>query len=96
MQLAPRADVELGKDPVQVGSDGAMGQEESIADLPVGQTLGRELGDLKFLRGEQGPGRPFRLRGNGARCGQLGGGSLRPGGGADLREDGERAGQRTA
>ena len=42
-------DAELGIDPIQVGADRAMGQEESLADLPIGKARGRESCDLELL-----------------------------------------------
>src|SRR3954454_6411736 len=48
-QLATRRDPELREHPVQVGADRAMREEQSPADLPVGQAVGGELGDLELL-----------------------------------------------
>src|SRR5437588_6223815 len=48
-----RRDPEFGEDAVQVGSDRAMGQEELLADLLVGEAAGGELSDLAFLGGER-------------------------------------------
>src|SRR6476619_6650277 len=49
-QLAAPSDPELGEDPVQVGADRPMGQEESLSDLAVGHPLGGQLRDLGLLR----------------------------------------------
>ena len=51
-QLGPGGDAELGEDPVEVGAHGAMGQVEPLADLAVGQALGRELRDVQLVRGQ--------------------------------------------
>jgi hypothetical protein len=37
---------------VQVGADGAVGQEQPLADLFVGQAGGGQRGDLSLLRGQ--------------------------------------------
>lgn len=38
-ELAPARDAQAGIDPVQVGPDGAVGDEQAPADLPVAQPL---------------------------------------------------------
>jgi hypothetical protein len=50
-QLGPRHDPEFREDPVEVGADGAMGEEEALRDLAVRQPTGRQLCNLEFLRG---------------------------------------------
>src|SRR4029453_7911522 len=53
--------------PVQVRPDRAVRKEESIADLAIGQPLGRQLRDLELLRGQAiarvGRAGPDRLAG---------------------------------
>ena len=51
-KLSAIADPELRKRPVQVGGDGAGGEEEPLSDLGVREAAGRELGDLQLLRRE--------------------------------------------
>src|SRR5580658_9703148 len=51
-ELGAGGDIELGEDAVQVRADGAVGEVELLADLPVSQPVGGHLGDLQFLRGE--------------------------------------------
>jgi len=55
-QLRPSSDPQLREDPVEVRADRPMRQEQSLADLAIGQTLGGELGDLKLLGGELNAG----------------------------------------
>ena len=42
----------FGIDAVEVGADGAVREVELLADLAVGEPLGRQLGDLQLLRRE--------------------------------------------
>src|ERR1700751_1381947 len=66
-KLTPAGDVELAEDLVQVVLDGAGTDEQSAGDLPVGQALGGQPGDLRLLRREH-------LRGTeAARAGPLAG-----------------------
>src|SRR5262245_691110 len=58
-QLGACRNAELGEDVVEVRPDRAMGEEELLADLAVGEALGGELGDLQFLGCEPVP--PVRL-----------------------------------
>ena len=41
----------VDENPVQVIADGAMRDVQPLADLAVGQAIGRQARDLKFLRG---------------------------------------------
>jgi hypothetical protein len=52
VELGAAGDAEFGVDAVEVGFDGAVGEVEALADVAVGQALGGELDDLKFLGGE--------------------------------------------
>src|SRR5262245_11583428 len=52
VELAPRADAELGEDLAQVVLDRARADEEPAADLRVREALAGEPGDLGLLRGE--------------------------------------------
>src|SRR3981081_2638995 len=65
--LRPSGDLQLREHPVQVPADRAGGQEEALADLAVGQSLGCGLGELALLRGEaiaeRGRASPDRLAG---------------------------------
>src|SRR3954447_2900908 len=70
-EFAPRADVELGEDLVEVVLDGARADEELCADLGVGVAGARESGDLRLVRCE----RVARLDGA-PRHGLTGGGQL--------------------
>src|SRR6476659_3925283 len=45
-QLRARRDAELREEPIQVRLDGSMREVELLADLPVRESFGRELGDL--------------------------------------------------
>jgi hypothetical protein len=82
-QLCAGGDLELGEDAVQVRADGPRREVEPFPDLPVGQALGGEPGDLQFLRRQHvlraGPldFDPFAGRA------QLGPGLLGPAAGAD-------------
>src|SRR5882757_2299517 len=51
-ELGPGADGELGEDPVQVRAHRPVRQVQPLADLPVGQALGGQLGDAQLVRGE--------------------------------------------
>jgi hypothetical protein len=51
-QLRSGGDPELWKDPVEVRSDRAVGEEQPLADLAIGQARRRQLGDLQLLGGE--------------------------------------------
>src|SRR5439155_18027858 len=51
-QLRARGDLELGKDPVEMRTDRAAREEQPLADLPVGESLGGQRCDLHFLRCE--------------------------------------------
>jgi hypothetical protein len=53
--LGPGGDPEPGEQVVRVRADGAVRQEQLLADLPVGQPTGGELGDLQFLGVNWGP-----------------------------------------
>src|SRR5215470_18544196 len=79
-ELAPADDVKLAEDLAQVVFDGAGADEQPGGDLPVGQVLGDQPGDLLLLGGEH-------LRGLGAaRAGPLAGGAqLGPGPGGERR-----------
>src|SRR5689334_14983018 len=73
-EFNPAGDVELAEDLVQVVLDGAGTDEQPTRDLPVGQALGGQPGDLRLLRREhsRSPGA--------ARAGPLAGGAqLGPG-----------------
>jgi len=50
VQLGPGGDAELRVQAVQVSADGAVGNEQPLADLLVGEPCRRQLGDLKLLR----------------------------------------------
>ena len=50
LELAPRADVELGEHLVQVVLDRARADEQARADLRVGEPVSREPRDLRLLR----------------------------------------------
>src|SRR5215475_7820543 len=68
-ELCPAGDAELVEDLVQVVLDGAGADEQLAGDLPVGQALGGQPGDLRLLRREH-------LRGpEAARAGPLAGGA---------------------
>src|SRR5262245_33520133 len=68
-ELGPAGDVQLAEDLAQVVLDGAGADEQPGGDLPVGQVLGDQPGDLLLLRGEH-------RRGLGAaRAGPLAGGA---------------------
>jgi len=47
-QLAATGDPELGKQPIQVRADRAVREIEALADFAVGETVGRELCDLRW------------------------------------------------
>ena len=49
-ELTPRRHAELWEQTVQVGSDRPVRQEQTVYDLALRQTGGRELGDLQLLR----------------------------------------------
>lgn len=51
-ELCPGCDSELGKDVIQVRSDGAVRHEKSLRDLAVGQPVGSKLRDLQLLGGQ--------------------------------------------
>src|SRR5690349_20001299 len=51
-ELSPAGDVELAEDLVQVVLDGADADEQLAGDVPVGQALGGQPGDLRLLRRE--------------------------------------------
>src|SRR3954453_12787625 len=51
-QLRARGDPELREDLVQVPLHGPRAEEESLADLRVGQRIAGQPGDLPLLRGE--------------------------------------------
>src|SRR6516225_8816087 len=67
-ELGPAADAKLAEDLAQMVIHGAGADEQPGGDLPVGQVLGDQPGDLLLLRGEHlhGPGA--------ARAGPLSGG----------------------
>src|ERR1700677_411004 len=48
-QFGAVGDAELGKYPVQVRSDRAVGEEQPLSDLAVGETLGRHQRNLQLL-----------------------------------------------
>jgi hypothetical protein len=52
LELTARCDSESRKDPVEVGADRAVRQEEPLAYLPVREALCRKVGDLEFLGGD--------------------------------------------
>ena len=52
----PSAESELGLDVVDVGLDGASGDDQALGDLAVGESLSDEVGDLE-LPGVNGPAR---------------------------------------
>jgi hypothetical protein len=52
-QLCPRRDAELQEHLAQVVLDGTRADEQKGGDLGVGQSLARERGDLRLLRGER-------------------------------------------
>src|SRR5215472_14241298 len=52
VELIPGGDTELREDPVEVKPDGAVREVELLADLPVREPLGSQLGDGEFLRRE--------------------------------------------
>src|SRR4051812_3506004 len=56
-ELGTRRDSELGEDPVEVGADRAVRQVELLADLPVGQAVRGQPGNLELLRAEPVGGR---------------------------------------
>jgi hypothetical protein len=74
-ELAPAVDAQAWVDPVQVGSDGTVRDEQALADLPVGQPLCCKCGYLRFL------GRQLLTGGGRPRCGAAGAASG-PGAGA--------------
>src|SRR5690242_17845443 len=51
--LGAVAAAELGQDVAHVGVDGALGDEQPVGDLAVGQARGDQLGDLVFAVGER-------------------------------------------
>src|SRR6266481_1386371 len=51
-ELYPAGDAELAEDLVQVVLDGSGADEQLAGDLPVGQPLGGQPGDLRLLRRE--------------------------------------------
>src|SRR5260370_28575661 len=51
-ELVPPGYAELGVGAVQVGGDGARGQEQPVGDLPVAVAAGRQVDDLALLRGQ--------------------------------------------
>ncbi len=59
--MAAGGDTELGIDAVEMRPDRAVRQKQPLADLPVRQPAGCELGDLELLRGEAVA--RFRVRG---------------------------------
>src|SRR6478735_9614588 len=66
-ELLSAGDAQLGEDAVEVRPDGAVREEELLTDLPVGETPGGELRDLRLLRRElltaAGRGLPAALPG---------------------------------
>src|SRR5580765_609490 len=50
VQLGAGGDAELREHPVQVRPNGPMTEVEARPDLAIGETLGREAGDLQLLR----------------------------------------------
>src|SRR5215471_14663095 len=68
-ELGAAGDVELAEDLAQVVFDGAGADEQPGGDLPVGQVLGDQAGDLLLLRGQH------LLGLGGARAGPFAGGA---------------------
>src|SRR5262245_49360497 len=76
-ELGPAGDVQLAEDLAQVILDGAGADEQPGGDLPVGQVLGDQPGDLRLLRGEHRRGPGAARTGPLARGTQLARGSFR-------------------
>ena len=76
-ELDPAGDVELAEDLVQVVLDGAGADEQLAGDLPVGQALGGQPGDLRLLRREHLLGPEAARAGPLAGSAQLGPGPAR-------------------
>src|SRR6516162_5385585 len=76
-ELSPAADAKLAEDLAQVVLDGAGADEQPGGDLPVGQVLGDQPGDLFLLRGEHLRGFGAAWAGPLARGAQLGSGPAR-------------------
>jgi hypothetical protein len=91
--LRAGGDAQLGEAPVEVRADGARGQEQPFADLPVGQAARRQPDDLLLLRGERG--QRIRCRGLGvdARGPQFTLDAVEPRPGSEAAEDLVRRGQ---
>jgi hypothetical protein len=53
-ELDPGGDVQLAEDVVDVRVDRPLGDEQPRADLPVGQPVGHQEGDLPFAPGQHG------------------------------------------
>ena len=77
-ELCSRSYAELGKDAVQMGTDRAMGQKQTLADLLVRQPPGRELSNVQLVGRElvTGVGASIRARLSGRA--QLLAGSIAP------------------
>src|SRR6185312_2451092 len=54
-ELCAGGDAELREEPVEVRLDGPVREVELLADLPVREALGCELGDLELLRRQLRP-----------------------------------------
>ena len=93
-QRGSRADPELGEDPIQVAADRAVREIEAFSDLLVGQSGGREAGDLVLLRGERLGGAVHARRRRSLAGGpQLGGRATGPGGRAETLKRFEGGGE---
>ena len=77
LELAARADVELGEHLVQVVLDGARADEQPRADLRVREPVAREPRDLRLLRGQLAARLDAALAGRLARGQQLARGPIR-------------------
>ena len=55
VQLAAGRYAQLWENLVQMSADGAVRDEQLLADFPVGQAVGGQPGDLQFLGGQLVP-----------------------------------------
>src|SRR6266545_5751360 len=92
-ELGASGDVELGEDLPEVVVDRPRAQEELGRHLAVGRPFSDEADDLELLRGELGQRARIALASGLAGDAQLHARPLRPGGGAELLEGGERRAQ---
>ena len=51
--LAARGEPQLGEDVLDVVLGGALGDEQPLGDLPVGEALGHQCGDLRLARAQR-------------------------------------------